>query len=264
MHTPLPVHPLTGARALGWRKARPSEDETGPYPIWPILGAAPDDDDGDGGGPDDDQDGDGGDDDGDGGDQGDGAQGDDDGTGGGDDGGQDDDPDGADHLGDKGKRALAAMKGKWKSERDKRRDLERRIAEKDQGDGDDAVKKATAAATAAANTRILKAEVRAAGAKKLADPRDALRFLDLEQFEVGEDGEVDAEEIAEAIEDLIENKPYLAAATAKRFQGTGDGGAARKAGRPKQLTERDLKNMSAEAIVKAQESGQLDDLLGAG
>lgn len=267
MHTPLPVHPLTGARALGWRTARPGEDETDLYPIWPILGAAPDDDDdatGQDDDQDDDQDGDGGDDDADGGGQDDGAQGNDDGTGGDDD-GQDDDPDGADQLGDKGKRALAAMKGKWKSERDKRRDLERRIAEKDHGNGDnDAVKKATAAATAAANTRILKAEVRAAGAKKLADPRDALRFLDLEQFEVGEDGEVDAEEIAEAIEDLIKNKPYLAAATAKRFQGTGDGGAARKAGRPKQLTERDLKNMSAEAIVKAQESGQLDDLLGAG
>lgn len=184
-----------------------------------------------------------------------------------DDGGggdSDADPEGADKLGDPGKRALASMKGKWRSERDKRRDLERRLAGKEQGDGDDAVQKATAAATAAANNRILKAEIRAAAASKLADPRDALRFLDLDAFEVDDDGEVDAEEIADAIEDLLKNKPYLAAATAKRFQGTGDGGAARKAGRPKQLGAKDLKNMSAEEIVKAQDAGRLDDYLGAG
>ncbi|MDT0568872.1 hypothetical protein RM704_15575 [Streptomyces sp. DSM 3412] len=251
MHAPLPVHPLTGLTAVGWRKARPGEDDE-LHPVWPILGGAPDEDDGQDG------DGDEGDDDG----QDDDAEaGDDDQDGEGED---DADPEGADQLGDKGKRALASMKGKWRSERDKRRDLERRLADKDKGGGDDAVAKATAAATAAANTRILKAEIRAAAAKKLADPRDALRFIDLEQFEVGDDGEVDAEEIAEAIEDLIKDKPYLGAATAKRFQGTGDGGAARKAGRPKQLTERDLKNMSAEQIVKAQEDGRLDDLLGAG
>ncbi|MFM9815207.1 hypothetical protein ACKI16_42875 [Streptomyces scabiei] len=257
MHAPLPVHPLTGLTAVGWRKARPGEDEE-LYPIWPILGGAPDEDDdqddADDGGGDDDQDDDaddsGGDDD------------QDDGAGDQDD--QDDaDPDGADQLGDKGKRALASMKGKWRKERDQRKELERRLAKDDKGGGDDAVAKATAAATAKANTRILKAEIRAAAAKKLADPRDALRFLDLEQFEVDDEGEVDAEEIADAIETLIKNKPYLAAQSRQRFQGTGDGGAARKAGRPKQLTERDLKNMSAEQIVKAQEEGKLDDLLGA-
>ncbi|WP_200302237.1 hypothetical protein [Streptomyces adelaidensis] len=263
MHAPLPVHPLTGLSAVGWRKARPGEDDGELYPIWPVLGGAGDDDQDDDGGDndggdngdgDDDQDDDGGDNDG-----GDDQDGD------GDDGQDDADPEGADQLGDKGKRALASMKGKWRKERDQRRDLERRLADKDKGGGgDDAVAKATAAATATANTRILKAEVRAAAAKKLADPRDALRFLDLEQFEVGEDGEVDAEEITEALDQLIKDKPYLAAQGRQRFQGSGDGGAARKAGRPKQLTDRDLKNMSAEQIVKAQEEGKLDDLLGAG
>ncbi|GFH38906.1 hypothetical protein [Streptomyces pacificus] len=185
------------------------------------------------------------------------------------DGGQDDeddaDPDGAEELGDKGKRALASMKGKWKSERDRRRALEERLAEQDSKDDADAARrKAEQDATAKANGRILRSEVRAAAKGRLADPKDALTFLDLDQFEVNEDGEVDEDEIAEAIEDLIKNKPYLAAAKATRFQGTGDGGAARKAGRPKQLTERDLKTMTPEQIVKAQEAGQLDDLLGAG
>lgn len=260
----LPAHPLTGALALGWRKARPGEDDEELHPVWPVLGAADDDpDDGDDTGADDeggdDQDGD----DADGGDGQDGQGGQ-----GGDEDGQDDaDPEGADDLGDKGKRALASMKGKWRSEREQRRDLQRRLAEKDKdGDGDgsdDAVTKATAAATAAANTRIIKAEIRAAAARKLADPRDALRFLDLDQFEVDGDGEVDAEEITDAIESLIQEKPYLAAQGGRRFQGGGDGGAAaRKAGRPKQLTERDLTNMTAEQIVKAQNEGKLDKLLG--
>ena len=178
----------------------------------------------------------------------------------------DDSDDGADGLGDKGKRALDAMKAKLKAERGKRRAAEAKLqAKADAGSTDDAAQiqaKADAAATARANARILRSEVRAAAVGKLADPKDALTFLDLEQFEVDEDGQVDEDEIADAITDLLKNKPYLAAATATRFQGTGDGGAARKAGRPKQLTQQDLKSMSAEAIDKAREDGQLDDLMG--
>lgn len=174
-----------------------------------------------------------------------------------------DDPDGADALGDKGKRALDSMKAKLKSERERRRTAEAKLQEKPAGDGDaDQIQaKADAAATARANTRILRSEVRAAAAGKLINPKDALTFLDLDQFEVDEDGQVDEDEIADAIDDLVKERPYLAAATAKRFQGTGDGGAARKAGRPKQLTRADLKSMSAEAIDKAREDGRLDDLM---
>jgi len=57
----------------------------------------------------------------------------------------------------------------------------------------------------------VRAEVRAAAAGKLADPSDALRFLDLAQFEVGEDGDIDQDEIADAIDELLTQKPYLAA-----------------------------------------------------
>ncbi|MFI1324556.1 hypothetical protein ACH4TI_15105 [Streptomyces rochei] len=240
MHAPLPVHPVTGARALGWRKARPGEDDDELFPIWPILGGAEDDDAGDSGD-------DSGDDD---------AEDADDS---GDDSEDDADPEGTDALGDKGKRALAAMKGKWKSERDKRRELEQRLS---QGGEDDAAAKAVQAATAAANTRILRAEVRAAAKGRLADPKDALTFLDISQFEVDEDGQVDEDEITDAIDTLLKNKPYLAAQSGRKFQGTGDGGAARKAGRPKQLTREDLKGMSADAILKAKSEGRLDDALG--
>lgn len=192
----------------------------------------------------------------------------------GQDGGTDDDQDnddgddgtdeGADDLGDKGKRALASMKGKWKSERDKRKELEDQLAQQGSADEAETVRrKAEQTALAKANARILRAEVKAAAAGRLADPADAYKFLDLDQFEVDDDGNVDSDEVADAIDDLIKSKPYLAAATAKRFQGTGDGGAARKAGRPKQLTKNDLKTMSADQIVAAQDAGQLDDYLSA-
>ncbi|HCA88173.1 MAG TPA: hypothetical protein DEQ61_23540 [Streptomyces sp.] len=173
------------------------------------------------------------------------------------------DPEGAEDLGDKGKRALASMKGKWRAERDRARDLEQRLADKDGVDEAELVRrKAETDALAKANVRIVRAEVKAAAAGKLADPADAYKFLDLEQFEVDENGDLDSDEVAEAIEDLIKSKPYLAAATVKRFQGTGDGGSARTASKPKQLSRADLKTMSPAQIVKAKAEGRLDDALG--
>lgn len=175
------------------------------------------------------------------------------------------DLEGAADLGDKGKRALASMKGKWRSERDKRKELEQQLAQKDAGDeAAQARREVEQAALSKANVRIVRSEVKAAAKGVLADPGDAYKFLDLDQFEVDDDGNIDSDEIADAIEELVKSKPYLAAAPARRFQGTGDGGAARKASRPKQLSRSDLKNMSPEQITKAQDAGRLDDLLGAG
>lgn len=113
-----------------------------------------------------------------------------------------------------------------------------------------------------ANARIVRSEIRAAAVGKLADPKDALTFLNVDDFDIGENGEVDEAEVASAIDDLLKNKPYLAAETAKRFQGTADGGAVRDAGRPKQLTDDDLKGMTPHEIVKAKAEGQLNKLLG--
>jgi hypothetical protein len=79
-------------------------------------------------------------------------------------------------------------------------------------------------ALAGANARILKAEVRAAATGKLADPADALQFLDLSAIEVSADGEVDSDEVAAAIDDLISKKPYLGVKDDQRFKGDGDGG----------------------------------------
>lgn len=182
-----------------------------------------------------------------------------------------DEPEGAEQLGDAGKRALDAMKARLRAEKGKRRALETERdtllsgAKKDgEPNADEIRRDAEKAASAKANTRIVRSEIRAAATGKLADPKDALTFLDLSKFEVDDNGEVDSEEVADAIDELIKNKPYLAAATAKRFQGTGDGGAARKAGGVKQVTEAELKTMTPDQIVKAQNEGRLSDLLSAG
>lgn len=59
------------------------------------------------------------------------------------------------------------------------------------------------------NARLLKSEVRLAAAGKLTDPEDAVRFLDLSEFEVKDDGTIDTEAISKAIGTLVESKPYL-------------------------------------------------------
>ncbi|MGH3602181.1 MAG: hypothetical protein ACRDQH_18205 [Pseudonocardiaceae bacterium] len=138
-------------------------------------------------------------------------------------------------LGPKGEKALEAEKAKRRQETQRRRALEAELAKLRDSGGDEAEKarrEAEQAAQTKANTKILKAEVRAAAAGKLADPADALKLLDLDQFEVDGDGEVDTDEISSAIDTLLKSKPYLAAAangSGKRFQGSGDGGARGKA-----------------------------------
>ena len=66
-------------------------------------------------------------------------------------------------------------------------------------------------ALSVSNARILRAEVKAAAGGVLQDPNDAVRLLDLDEFEVDEDGEVDAKAIEAAVSRLAKDKPYLAA-----------------------------------------------------
>lgn len=181
------------------------------------------------------------------------------------------DPDGAESLGDPGKKALDSMKGKWRDERTKRQALEQRIAELEAGPKGDNTDQPTAdqirtqaarEANEKANARILRSEVKALAAGKFADVSDAILNLDLSGFEVDENGDVDADEITDAIEKLLTRKPHLAATARPRFQGSGDGGAARKAAGPSQLTEADLDRMSPEQISKAKREGRLNKILG--
>lgn len=174
--------------------------------------------------------------------------------------------DGEKALGDAGKKALDAMKAKWKqAEAEARKVREDLEALKAQSEGREAEHQAAIEAQrvkdealAAANLKITKANLRAAAAGKLADPTDALTFIDPAEFEVDDDGNVDEAALTAAIDNLLQNKPYLAA-QGKRFQGDADAGP-RKESTPTQLTRADLARMSPDEINTARAEGRLTDL----
>lgn len=142
-------------------------------------------------------------------------------------------------LGPRGEKALQAEKEKRRKAAQELRDAKAEI-ERLRNGGDEAAQKAAEvekAAIAKANTKILRAEVKAAAAGKLANPALAVKLLDLSRFEVDDNGDVDAGEIADAIDELIREEPYLAATAPKRFQGGADQGA-RKKPKPASLDER--------------------------
>lgn len=180
------------------------------------------------------------------------------------------DPAGSDALGDAGKKALDAMKAQRNAERDRRKALEAELAELKapkpaegaQPDVEQIKAQAAREAQGKANARVLRSEIKAAAAGKFADPADALAFLDVSKFEVDENGDVDADEIKDAIDDLLTRKPHLGAKSAPRFQGTGDGGASGRESGPKQLTRAELQGKSPEWIAKAKADGRLNKLLG--
>jgi hypothetical protein len=178
-------------------------------------------------------------------------------------------------LGDAGKKALDAMKAKWKDADKLAKEnaatmaaLQARLDGKEAEHAAEQTKRETEqAALAKANGRILRSEVKAAAKGVLADPADAYKFLDLDEFEVDDDGEVDTDAIAKALDDLVKTKPYLAVQDGKRFQGGADGGTRKESG-PAQLSDADVKRLMAEGkhaeVEKARVEGRLNDLLGIG
>lgn len=182
-----------------------------------------------------------------------------------DDDGGDEDSDGDNPaLGDKGKKAIDAMKAKMRAAQKEAKAAKAEAAQlkaekesagkpADEQALDKARAEATTTALAAANKRIIRSEVKAAAAGKLANPALAVKLLDLDDFEVDEDGNVDEEDIAEAIEDLLKENPYLAAQGGSvQFDST------RGKPRPKgQLSKTDLKKMSPAEIAKAYDAGRV-------
>ena len=176
--------------------------------------------------------------------------------------------DGSDHLGDPGKKALDAMKAERKQAQEEARQVKQQLEElQAKVDGREAEyqqqlreQQVKDEALSAANERILKAEVRATATGKLADPADALLYMDLSEFKVGSDGAVDAEAISKQIDSLIESKPYLAAQGGKKFEGSGDGGTRTESSQG-QLDRDSLKGKSPEQIVAELSEGRYDDVL---
>ena len=143
----------------------------------------------------------------------------------GDDTENDEDPEGAEQLGDPGKRALEAMKKRIRDERQKARDQlatvrkqlsdqAAKLAEFEDADKSEKEKLATKAEKAeqrvgALRDRLVQAEVKVLATGDFADPSDAQAFLgDLSRY-VGDDGEVDTEQIQADLSDLLEAKPHL-------------------------------------------------------
>lgn len=192
MHTrTLPRHARTGQLALGWRKARPhqGEDPDGLFPIWPILGGAPDDGDGDQG-----DDGDESDTDDGGDDQGDGDKGD----------------DTTDHksAAEKWKAQARKHEQRAKANAEAAKELAK-IKREGMSELDKKVDEAVAAARAEervkSGVRVARSAFLAAAKGRLADPAEVVEDINLKRY-VDDDGEVDDDAIAALVDKLAPNK----------------------------------------------------------
>lgn len=175
---------------------------------------------------------------------------------------QDNEPDPAEGL----KKALRAERLARREAERKARDLEaeKETAGKEPAEQalEQARREAAAEATSRAHARILRSEIRAAAKGKLADPSDAFAYLDLNEFEVGDDGDVDSDAIEDAISELLKRKPYLAADTGEKFRGGADQGPRGRDSKPSQLSKADIEKLSPAELMKAFQEGRIDQLIG--
>lgn len=175
---------------------------------------------------------------------------------------------GADELGVAGKKALDAMKAKWRNERARAKAAEDKLAaaskpvdKADEKPDLDALREQIRAESRADTLRdkVLD-KIEAKAARLFSNPEDARVFLASKVDDFIDDGSVDVDAISESLADLLKERPYLSAQGGKRFQGTNDAGARKAA--PSQLTRADLKGMSPDQILEAQASGRMNALLG--
>lgn len=178
---------------------------------------------------------------------------------------------GEENLGDAGKKALDAMKAKWRTERDRAKAAEDKLAAATRPKPDDDEQlnvdelrkqiRDEAKAEVLKDRALDKIEAKAAG--RFKDPEDALLRLGRNVDDFIDGGKIDLDAIEDALADLLEKRPDFGVTQGepKRFKGAADGGARGSAGKP-QVTEADLKTMTPDQIVTAQKEGRLKDLLG--
>lgn len=176
------------------------------------------------------------------------------------------DPEGADQLGDAGKKALARMKEQLREQKRLRKEAEQKLAQakpkSDNGEPDvDEIRKQAREEAAAESLRERVMDKIEAKARRFADPEDAavllLRGREIEEFVDG--GKVDADAIAEALDELADKKPHLLARQSNG--GSFDTGRGKRHDKP-QLTRDDLKKMTPGQIQAARKDGRLDRLMG--
>lgn len=147
-------------------------------------------------------------------------------------------------------------------EYDKYQEAQRSELEKAQTRAEKA-EKAAADALAKASAVELRSSLLAEAAKadrKIVDPEGALAFLtgvDSELMELDKDGK--PVDIAKAMDQLLEKRPYLVAREESARPGGADQGA--RGGGAKQLSADALKGMSPEEIVTARKEGRLASVL---
>lgn len=157
------------------------------------------------------------------------------------------DQDGADQLADAGKQALDRMKEQRNAARAELRAFKalgltpeqiqalQKPADDDRPDVEAIRQQVRAEVQAEANRERVVDKIEAKAAKGFADPEDAVAILlrthSADDFLDG--GKVDVEAIQDALNDLLEKKPHLAAAQGgRRFQGGADGGARKETAKP--------------------------------
>lgn len=130
--------------------------------------------------------------------------------------------------------------------------------EKAQKRAEEAERNAQAAAERLKETTLRSAIVAEAAKKKIVDPDAAVALLDRSKLELDADGT--PTNIADAMDALLEAKPYLLAASQGGTRGNADQGAREGGnGAVEQLTS--TEGMTAEQIAKAVSEGRLNDYL---
>lgn len=106
-------------------------------------------------------------------------------------------------------------------------------------DADSIRRDAESAATQKVNARLVRAEVKALATASFADPSDAHLYVNLEDIDVDDDGEVDTKAIEDALKDVLRRKPHLSKAKADedRDMESLDGGARRTPPRTRTMTD---------------------------
>ena len=163
------------------------------------------------------------------------------------------------------RKALQAERKAHREAERARKAAEQALADKDkpaeEAALDQARRQAREEAMSAANVRLVRAELKAALAGKVANPAIALRLIDASEIGVTDEGDVDEDAVAAAVANLLDEAPELAV-KGTRFPNGADQGANGKGAAPQQLTQTDIESMTPEQIVEARKAGRLNKLLG--
>ena len=125
----------------------------------------------------------------------------------------------------------------------------------------EAAEAAKAETAATYERRLLEATVKAQAAGRFRDPADALRYLDTTDLPRGDDGVLDEAAIGVALDAVLTERPYLAAAADKwpdGDQGPQGSEVARTFSRA-QLRDVEFYRANRDAILLAQREGRITD-----